>query len=112
MKIIKMFPDRIQLKTNEEEFRDIRLNDLLSVSDGEVELVTMITAITDTDVEEPIPDDAFLAELRQPSLKVIECSILGSVVDGEFKQRLDKYPNTDAEDIPSADSAYPQAFLR
>lgn len=97
MKIIKMFPDRIQLKTNEEEFRDIRLNDLLSVSDGEVELVTMITAITDTDVEEPIPDDAFLAELRQPSLKVIECSILGSVVDGEFKQRLDKYPNTDAE---------------
>lgn len=43
MKIIKMFPDCIQLKTNEEEFRDIRLNDLLSVSDGEVELVTMIT---------------------------------------------------------------------
>lgn len=97
MKLVKILPDKIQIRTDDAEFRNVRLNDLISASDGEVELVTMITAITDNDVETQMDDNALLEELKQPSLKVIECSILGSVVNGEFKQQLDKYPNTDVQ---------------
>ena len=95
MKLVKILPDKIQIRTDDAEFADARLNDLISVSDGEVELVTMITAITDNDVETQMDDNAIMEELQQPSLKVIECSILGSVIDSEFKQQIDRYPSTD-----------------
>lgn len=95
MKLVKILPDKIQIKTDDAEFKTARLNDLISVSDGEVELVTMITAITDNDVETQMDDNAVLAELEEVSLKLIECSILGSVVDGTFKQQIDRYPSTD-----------------
>lgn len=97
MKLVKILPDKIQIRTDDAEFANARLNDLISVSDGEVELVTMITAITDNDVETQMDYNAIMEELQQPSLKVIECSILGSVIDGEFKQQIDRYPSTDVE---------------
>lgn len=97
MKLVKILPDKIQIRTDDAEFANARLNDLISVSDGEVELVTMITAITDNDVETQMDDNVIIEELKQPSLKVIECSILGSVIDGEFKQQIDRYPSTDVE---------------
>lgn len=97
MKLVKILPDKIQIRTDDAEFANARLNDLISVSDGEVELVTMITAITDNDVETQMDDNAIMEELQQPSLKVIECSILGSVIDGEFKQQIDRYPSTDVK---------------
>lgn len=95
MKLVKILPDKIQIRTDDTEFANARLNDLISVSDGEVELVTMITAITDNDVETQMDDNAIMEEIKQPSLKVIECSILGSVIDGEFRQQIDRYPSTD-----------------
>lgn len=97
MKLVKILPSKIQIRTDDSEFKNARLNDLISVSDGEVELVTMITAITDNDVETQMDENTIMEELEQPSLKVIECSILGSVIDGEFKQQIDKFPNTNAE---------------
>lgn len=97
MKLVKILPDKIQIRTDDSEFTNARLNDLIFVSDGEVELVTMITAITDNDVETQMDDNAIMEELQQPSLKVIDCSILGSVSVGEFKQQIDRYPNTNAE---------------
>ena len=80
MKLVKILPDKIQIRTDDAEFRNIRLNDLVSVSDKEVELVAMITAITDNDVETQMDENALLMELLQPSLKVIECSNRKSVV--------------------------------
>lgn len=97
MKLIKILPGKIQIRTDDAEFANARLNDLISVSDGEVELVTVITAITDNDVETQMDENAIMEELQQPSLKVIECSILGSVIDGEFKQQIDRYPSTDVK---------------
>lgn len=95
MKLVKILPDKIQIRTDDTEFANARLNDLISVSDGEAELVTTITAITDNDVETQMDENAIMEELEQPSLKVIECSILGSVIGGEFKQQIDRYPSTD-----------------
>lgn len=95
MKLVKILPDKIQIRTDDVEFKNARLNDLISVSDGEVELVTIITSITDNDVETQMDDNTIMEEMQQPSLKVIECSILGSVLGGEFKQQIDRYPSTD-----------------
>ncbi len=97
MKLVKILPDKIQIRTDDAEFKNARLNDLISVSDGEVELVTMITAITDNDVETQMDENAIMDELQQPSLKVIECSILGSADKGNFRKELDRYPSTDAK---------------
>ncbi len=97
MKLVKILPDKIQIKTDDAEFKNAHLNDLISVSDGEVELVAQICAITDNDVETQMDDNAVLEGLQQPSLKVIECSILGSIIGGKFKQQIDKYPNTTAQ---------------
>ena len=102
MKLVKILPDKIQIRTDDAEFKNARLNDLISVSDGDVELVTMITAITDNDVETQMDDNAIMEELQQPSLKVIECSILGSVIKGSFAQSIDKYPIASAK-ISKAD---------
>lgn len=97
MKLVKILLDKIQIRTDDAEFKNARLNDLISVSDGEVELVTMITAITDNDVETQMDDNAIMEELQQPSLKVIECSILGSVIKGSFAQCIDRYPIASAK---------------
>lgn len=97
MKLVKILPDKIQIRTDDSEFKNARLNDLISVSDDEVELVTMITAITDNDAETQMDENAIMEELQQPSLKVIECSILGSVIDGRFRQQINKYPSVAAK---------------
>ncbi len=93
MKLIKIFTDHIQLKTNDVEFNSIRINDLLSVSDGEVELVVSVDSLTDTDVESGIDEDDFI--LDPVSMKVIECSIIGSVAGERFVKAIDSYPTTD-----------------
>ena len=82
MKLIKIFTDHIQLKTNDTEFSNIRINDLLSVSDSEVELVVSVDSLTDMDVESGIEEDDYI--LDPVSMKVVECSIIGSVVNGKM----------------------------
>ena len=94
MKLIKILNDKIQIKTNGSEFENARLNNLILISDGEVSLVTTIISITDNDTE-PVDFgmDDYICEGE--SMKVIECSIIGSLIDGKFKKVVDKYPTTD-----------------
>lgn len=92
MKLVKILSDSVQIRTNLAEFRDVRINDLLAVSDGEVTLVTMVTGLTDTDSEERIEEYDFLGEIT--GIKTIECSIIGSLKDGIFYKSLDQYPTT------------------
>ena len=77
MKLIKIYTGHVQLRTDDEEFRDIRINDLLSVSDGDVELVASVDCLINNDVEGGIGGDDFIAEL--PGMKTLECSIIGNV---------------------------------
>lgn len=92
MKLIKIFNDKIQIKTNGSEFKDATLNNLILISDGEVHLVTTIASITDNDNSFDIGSDDFICE--NESMKVIECSIIGSLVNGKFEKVVDKYPTT------------------
>lgn len=93
MQLIRIDSDKIHVKSDDSEFQDIRLNELISISDGDVNLVTMVTSMTDNDADSPfIEQDDFIAAL--PSLKVIECSIIGSVTGGRFSKAVDRYPTT------------------
>lgn len=92
MKLIKILSDKVQIRTDQQEFRNVRINDLISITDGTAELVTTVTAVTDNDAEVGIADDDFI--LGGTSVKVIECSITGSVHNGKFSKALDQYPTT------------------
>lgn len=92
MKLIKILSDKVQIRSDYKEFDDVRINDLISVSDKDVELVTMVNALTDTDME----DDAEMEEndyiLENSSMKMLECSIIGMVKNGSFEKAVDQYP--------------------
>ncbi|MFQ8896819.1 MAG: hypothetical protein ACLR71_00070 [[Clostridium] scindens] len=93
MKLIKIISDKVQIKTDQTEFKEVRINDLLSISDGRHELVTCVTSITDTDISDPFADEDFIAE--RLSVKVVECSIIGSILNGRFSSAIEQYPSTD-----------------
>ena len=63
MKLVKILSDSVQIRTNTSEFQNIRINDLLEVSDGCARLVAMVTGLTDTDSEERLGEDDFLGEI-------------------------------------------------
>ncbi len=105
MKLIKILNDKVQIRTDQEEFESVRINDLIAISDGAVELITMVTSVTDNDAEATIGDDDFI--LGGTSIKVVECSIIGSVRSGKFTKALERYPTTDivAREISAEDFA-------
>lgn len=92
MKLIKILSDKVQIRSDYKEFDDVRINDLISVSDGDVELVTMVNAVTDTDTEneDEIGENDFI--LEHSSVKMLECSIIGTVKNGSFEKAVDRYP--------------------
>lgn len=93
MKLIKILSAKVQIRTDQQEFGSVRINDLISITDGTAELVTMVTSVTDNDAEAGISDDDFI--LGGTSVKVVECSIIGSVHNGKFSKALEQYPTTD-----------------
>ena len=51
MKLIKILSDKVQIRTDQQEFSNVRINDLISITDGDAELITMVTSVTDNDTE-------------------------------------------------------------
>ena len=47
MKLVKILSDKVQIRSDYKEFDDVRINDLIAVSDGDVEPVTMVNTLTD-----------------------------------------------------------------
>lgn len=103
MKLIKILTSAIQIKSDDEDFANCHINDLIKISDGEVDLVTMISSLQCREEEVPIEDDIALESYNIPQTKTIECAIIGSIVDGKFTGSIDRYPSTDvtAETITS-----------
>lgn len=92
MKLVKILNDKVQIRSDYKEFEDVRINDLILVFDEDVKLVTMVTALKDTDMEnkEEIEENDYI--LERSSTKMVECSIIGTVKDGVFKKVIDRYP--------------------
>lgn len=105
MKLIKILSDKIQIKTDQLEFKDVRINNLIKISDGDVDLLTTVTSLTDSDTGYAIGNEDFIGE--SISVKVIECSIIGSIEDGKFSKAIEKYPTTDitAEEVTADEFA-------
>lgn len=95
MRLVKILADSVQIRTDLSEFQDIRINDLLSASDGTASLVMMVTGLTDTDSTERIGEEDFLGELT--GVKTIDCTIIGSLKEGRFVKAIDVYPTTCVE---------------
>lgn len=95
MKLIKILRDKVQIRTDSCEFTDIRVNDLLSVGDGEVELAVVVIAISDTDTTPPMEGEDYI--LPTGSVKIIDCSIIGSIRDGVFEKSISRYPTMAVE---------------
>ena len=51
MKLVKILNDKVQIRSDYKEFEDVRINDLILVFDEDVKLVTMVTTLKDTDME-------------------------------------------------------------
>ena len=92
MKLVKILSDKVQIRSDYKEFDDVRINDLIAVSDGDVELVTMVNTLTDIDTEDEgeIGENDYI--LEHSSTKMMECSIIGTVKNGTFQKAIDKYP--------------------
>lgn len=95
MKLIKILSDKIQIKTDCFEFSDAKINDLIKISDGKVDLLTSVTSLSDTDIS--TPDDEYIEILE--SIKTIECSIIGSIKNGKFIKAIDQYPEMNIQAI-------------
>ncbi len=93
MKLIQINHSNIQIRTNLEEFRDIRINDLLKVYDREVCLVAMVIGLTDTDAEGYAGEEDFLGPIA--GVKTIDCSIIGCMEQGRFRKVIHQYPTTE-----------------
>lgn len=98
MKLVKILSDSVQIRTNLSEFGSVRINDLLSVSDGKASLVTMVTGLTDADSEERIGEEDFLGQIT--GIKTIDCAIIGSLKEGRFVKAIDAYPTTSVQIAP------------
>jgi len=104
VKLIKILSDKIQIKTDVFEFQNVRINDLILISDSKVKLVTIVTSLVDTDKSSGIGEDEYI--LTPESIKVIECSIIGCLKDGKFKKAIDEYPTTNI----NAEGINPELF--
>lgn len=105
MKLIKILSNEVQIRTDQGEFRNVRINDLISITDEISELVTIVTAVMDNDVGAGVEEEEFI--LEGTSIRVMNCSIIGSVQNGKFRKYIERYPTTDcvAKEILAEDFA-------
>ena len=92
MKLIKILQSAIQIKSDDKDFANCHINDLIKISDREVDLVTMISSLQCREEETPIEDDMALEMFDISQTKTIECAIIGSIVNGKFTSSIDRYP--------------------
>lgn len=92
MQLIKIYPDRVQIKSDNNQLGDIRINDAMLVSDAETSLVCVVNAITRDEDKEQFDFEGNLLEPETTS--VIECGIIGSLAGGRFTKSVDQYPTT------------------
>lgn len=95
MKLIKIDSSSIWIRTDQESFWGVRINDLFAVYDTDVCLIAMVTSLSDTDAEERIGEEDFLEAMD--GIKTISCSIIGSIKDKRFVKSVDRYPHTHVE---------------
>ncbi|MDD4565518.1 MAG: ATP-binding protein [Eubacteriales bacterium] len=97
MKLIKIMPDKVQIKSNNDQLGAMSINSAILAVDEErdVSLVCVVTAITRN--EEDVQFDNDGEPLEPEATSTIECSIIGSLVNGIFAKAVDLYPATNVK---------------
>lgn len=99
MKLIKISSDKVQIKTNSEELKILKINDLVLIADNQASIVCIVTVITRNDTMNIFDfDGESLGETEETN--TLDCSILGSLVNGRFKKAIDQYPTINIEATP------------
>jgi len=106
MQLVKIYGDRIQIRSDLKQLRDTKINDLLLLSDEYAQVVCSVVGLTETDVSYSGGDEDYLDEFT--GTNIIECSIIGSLENGRFEKAIDNYPTTKVEitkiDLPLFES--------
>ena len=96
MKLVKIFSDKVQIKTDSACLKNLKINDLLILADDAVSIVCIVTGLTGNDALDVYDYDHDLLG-QTASNNVIDCGILGSLVNGKFTKSIDIYPTTNVE---------------
>lgn len=91
MELIKATQKDVRIKSDEARFAECRVGDLMEISDKETKLITIVSQLTSSDIDTEIGEDEFLENIGIPSVKVIDCDILGSVINGKFTNAVDDH---------------------
>lgn len=97
MKLIKIMPNKVQIKSNNDQLGDMSINSAILAVDEErdVSLVCVVTSISRN--EEEVQFDNEGEPLEPETTSTIECSIIGSLVNGTFAKAVDIYPATNVK---------------
>lgn len=95
MELIKIYPDRVQIKSSNQQLSDIRINNAMLVEDTKtgISIVCLVESISRREEMEQFDFNGELIESEPAS--TIECSIIGSLVNGKFEKSVDQYPCSD-----------------
>lgn len=89
LKLIKIKSDGVEIKTNSQEFENVKINDLLKLKDQHANIVCIVTALKWNDLDPyALPDDPYV---------IIECGIIGSITNGKFSKTIDVYPSKNVQ---------------
>lgn len=95
MELIKIYPDRVQIKSNSRQLAGVRINNAVLVRDEKsgASLVCLVEAISRAEEQERFDFNGELLESDPSSM--IDCSIIGSLKNGKFVKSVDQYPSSD-----------------
>jgi DNA helicase HerA-like ATPase len=93
MQLVKIYGDRIQIRSDLKQLRNTKINDLLLLSDENAKIVCSVVGLTECDASYANSgSEDYLDEFT--GTNIIECSIIGSLVNGRFEKAIDVYPTT------------------
>ena len=93
MILIQIHSDRVQIKTDSERLQGLKINDLLMLSDKDTSIVCIITSLAGNDSSNIYNhDNEWLGQTEDRN--IINCGILGSLIDDKFTKSVDIYPTT------------------
>lgn len=102
MKLIKITPDKVQIKSDTGQLGGLSINSAILATDGSISLVCVVTAIARNEEEEQFDNEG--EPLEAEATSTIDCSIIGSLVEtpfgGVFTKAVDLYPSTDVSIKP------------
>lgn len=106
MILIKITPDKVHIKSDDDQLAGLSINSAILVSDAGrgISLVCIVSAITKNEEIDQFNNDG--EYLGSESDSTIECSIIGSLVNGLFTKAVDVYPTTDVSIKPIDNSTF------